>query len=90
MIFNHPYRNLLIALALTFMSYPFLIVGGNLGRALELLMLILVMGSASLVRFGRTRRSFWIIALSSSVIMIWSRLVGIHVMDKTRKTSRSP
>jgi hypothetical protein len=34
MIFNHPYRNLLIALVLTFMSYPFLIVGGNLGRAL--------------------------------------------------------
>jgi hypothetical protein len=35
-------------------------------------MLILVMGSASVVRFGRTRRLLWVIALSSSVIMIWS------------------
>lgn len=71
LMFAHPYRNLLIALVLTFMSYPVLIVGGGLGRTLELLMLILVMGTASLVRFGRTRRSLWVIGLSGTVIMIW-------------------
>jgi hypothetical protein len=72
MIFDHPYRNLLIALVLTFMGYPILIVGGGLGRTLELLLLILVMATASLVRFGRTRRSLWVIGLSGIVILIWA------------------
>jgi hypothetical protein len=44
---DHPHRNPLIALVLAFMSYPVLIVSGNLGRTMELLLVILVMGTGA-------------------------------------------
>jgi voltage-gated potassium channel len=68
---EHSYRNLLIALLLAFVSYPVLIVDGRLGRAIELLLVLLVLTTGSIIRFGRTRRALFTFIASSLVVVTW-------------------